>query len=417
VNRPDFFTNSLTAGWILILLGIALFLLVRTMRDVKAFRSKTRLRANVIAAAWVLVIFGVLCMSLLYCIIFLIVVGMAFVQYRAYQRDMLFWSLSIAADRGIPLATAAQVSASQRWGGARSKAAAFAERLEAGVPLSAALTETGHVNSDEIKALLTVGEQTGGMVPALREAASARAATQPLWQLVAARMFYLFAVLIFAQAALTFHLWKIVPAFEKIFADFGVTLPAPTQVLIDISEWLMTYGALLVLLPVVLGLLLLFVILRYIGLVRFEPFGLRWAFRVQHAAIILRCLAIVADRGKPFGATLEMLGESYPSGRQRNQLRQAALAVGRGEPWQDALCRSGLLRQADAALLLAAQRVGNLPWALRTAADQVSRRSLYRGQMAAQVAGFFLILAVALVIMFVVVALFIPIVKLINSLV
>ncbi len=46
---------------------------------------------------------------------------------------------------------------------------------------------------------------------------------------------YPIAVVIFAGGILTFIMLKIVPQFQKIFADFGTDLPDMTKALIAIS--------------------------------------------------------------------------------------------------------------------------------------------------------------------------------------
>jgi type IV pilus assembly protein PilC len=51
-------------------------------------------------------------------------------------------------------------------------------------------------------------------------------------------MVYPTTVLVVAIAVVVLMLVKIIPTFEKMFADFGGQLPGPTQVVIDISHWM-----------------------------------------------------------------------------------------------------------------------------------------------------------------------------------
>ena len=53
-----------------------------------------------------------------------------------------------------------------------------------------------------------------------------------------------------AVGILTFIMWQIVPAFQKIFEDFDAALPAPTQVLITISDWVVNWGFLIPVIPI-----------------------------------------------------------------------------------------------------------------------------------------------------------------------
>jgi type IV pilus assembly protein PilC len=51
-------------------------------------------------------------------------------------------------------------------------------------------------------------------------------------------MVYPATVLIVAVAVVVLMLVKIIPTFEKMFADFGGQLPAPTQMVINLSNWM-----------------------------------------------------------------------------------------------------------------------------------------------------------------------------------
>jgi type IV pilus assembly protein PilC len=51
-------------------------------------------------------------------------------------------------------------------------------------------------------------------------------------------MVYPITVLVVAVAVVVLMLVKIIPTFEKMFADFGGELPGPTQVVINLSHWM-----------------------------------------------------------------------------------------------------------------------------------------------------------------------------------
>jgi type IV pilus assembly protein PilC len=54
-------------------------------------------------------------------------------------------------------------------------------------------------------------------------------------------MTYPAAVTVIATIVVVVMLTKVIPVFEKMFKDFGGTLPAPTQMVINISHWLQAY--------------------------------------------------------------------------------------------------------------------------------------------------------------------------------
>jgi type II secretory pathway component PulF len=114
---------------------------------------------------------------------------------------------------------------------------------------------------------------------------------------------------------------------------------------------------------------------------------------------------------------LAALARSYPKRDMRRRLDRAASDVNSGLDWCESLRRHGLAGQPELAVLRAAQRVGNLPWALAEMADSVRRRLAYRVQAACQLLFPLIVVLMGLMVMFVVVALFMPLVALIQALV
>jgi type II secretory pathway component PulF len=88
----------------------------------------------------------------------------------------------------------------------------------------------------------------------------------------------------------------------------------------------------------------------------------------------------------------------------------------RGGSWSLTLSEVGLVRRADAMLLTAAQRVGNLTWSLRETADATLRRIAIHIRALSQ---FLFPLAIVLLALFVVVAayaVFSPLIQLLEAL-
>ncbi len=77
--------------------------------------------------------------------------------------------------------------------------------------------------------------------------------------------------------------------------------------------------------------------------------------------------------GKPIPDILATLANHYRIARIRAKLDNARALIQDGVPWIDALAGTRLIRASDAAVLRAAQRAGNLEWALREQAASSSR--------------------------------------------
>jgi type II secretory pathway component PulF len=87
-----------------------------------------------------------------------------------------------------------------------------------------------------------------------------------------------------------------------------------------------------------------------------------------------------------------------------------------GSAWQKSLQIHRLIGSADAALLSAAQRSGNLSWALAEMADSYQRKATYRLQALAQVVLPLLMVPAGILVCLLVVAYFAPLTKLILDL-
>ena len=86
-----------------------------------------------------------------------------------------------------------------------------------------------------------------------------------------------------------------------------------------------------------------------------------------------------------------------------------------GVNWCDCLSRAGVIRGADAAVLKAAERAGNVAWALSEMADSSVRRWTYHLRLCLNVVFPIFVLVLGLLIAFVVIGLFIPVVDLILT--
>jgi type II secretory pathway component PulF len=113
---------------------------------------------------------------------------------------------------------------------------------------------------------------------------------------------------------------------------------------------------------------------------------------------------------------IALLADAYPRPGVARRLERAADQVARGVHWCDALSAERLLSQADRAVLRAAERVGNLPWALAEMADSTARRFATRLRMAVDLLLPVVVLIMGVAVLFIFVSLFLPLVSMIQGL-
>jgi len=415
-------------GPALILLGIAV-LVASQILVVRPEAARDDAMQTVLGViGWALIVVGFLGLAasfaimlgiagLLVWIAAAVVIAAALVRRGESQRYALLGVMATAAERLIPLGPAVEAFARERRGPLALRAGRLAQLIEAGTPLPEALRHCGGVLPREAAPMIRIGYESGVLAPALRQAASAQSREDPLWSSLTGKLVYLCVLPWFFLGILSFVMLKIVPSFVKIFADFELQLPGVTRALIATCGFLGSYWPLLGPLWLAAFALLFYAVLRYIGWIRFDPPGIARLLRRRHTAEILDSLSLAAGQGRPLDTVFAALAESYPTKWIRRRLRLACCDLEAGADWCDSLCGRGLIGTADRAVLRSAQRLGNLPWALKEMARSNRRRLAYRLYALVNLLYPVTILIYASVIVFFVVGMFIPLIALIQRLV
>ncbi len=410
--------------FVLIWIGVAVLWSLRLAYRKRGAASDDALRLILTIAGWALILFGILGTALqafvfggpFSWIVILAIIMMAVGRYRSSENRTLLWCLAAAAERGIPLEQAARAYSLERSDELGIRAARLAELLEGGTPLSLALADTRiHLALDTLVAV-RVGIETGDLGTALTKVSKYDDDADSLLRSIFEKIFYLGVIANVLVAILTFIMWKIVPVFAKMFEEFELELPLATQLLVYISDLTLSYWfialPIVIWLPVFLGVGLL----HYIGwLPRNLPLVNWFALRLD-GGIVMRCLALSVSQQRPLPEMIWLLAKLYPKSSVRKRLVRAGNAINNGEHWCQALRGAKLLRSSDVAILTAAERSGNLEWALEEMADSSIRRLAYRLRLALNVLFPAVLFAFGMLIAFVVVSLFMPLVSLIQGL-
>jgi type IV pilus assembly protein PilC len=89
--------------------------------------------------------------------------------------------------------------------------------------------------------MVEAGEASGGLAEILGKVAGYFESTVRLTKKVKSAMTYPIAVIGLAVALVNVLLIFVIPVFAAMFQDFGSRLPAPTQMLIDVSDFMKAY--------------------------------------------------------------------------------------------------------------------------------------------------------------------------------
>jgi type IV pilus assembly protein PilC len=293
------------------------------------------------------------------------------------------------------------------------KIAHIALQLDMGVPLSHALRINPGVATAETSLAAAVGQATGKLSLCLNRAARGRRSTA-LLEIIPPLVVYPLVLLIVLGSILTFWMIFLMPKFQKIFSDFRMPMPSATQRLAAIPITLKHYSDIIgAAVTAIVGLVLL---LCFNSTVRWFFPGIGHLYRMRARSRVLRALGILLEAEKPVPEALGILLESeeFPAEVCR-RLRSARAFAEQGESFADSLYRAGLLPGTMAPLVRAAERARNLPWALTELGDHLSLRASRLLQRTYMVLAPTIVLAIGAVIGFLVVGMFIPLIKLLDG--
>jgi type II secretory pathway component PulF len=348
-------------------------------------------------------------------VVALVALAISYFRFLRLERLSLLTSLAIASDRGVPLHEVALSCAEDLKGSLQRRTLRLAEFLRQGYPLSAALDAAGIRISHDVKFEILAAQATHQLGPALRAAAldnSARTENAT----VTARLTYLVWVFPVMLGIVTFLMLSIVPVFAKMFDEFDLPLPATSVLLVNVANFLVQKWPLIVLLlfPVMVGVLLLDT--YFFSAAAFIAPPLEFLRLRRHGTIVLRGLAAMARQQRPLGEALWLAASHYPARIVASRLEKVYNDFQLGLPWQESLRKLGFVSAYDAAVLQAAERAGNLAWALSDIADSMERRLTLRTRMLVNVVFPVLVLLIGAVVFFIVVGMFLPLIALIQGL-
>jgi type IV pilus assembly protein PilC len=159
-------------------------------------------------------------------------------------KDILVFTRQFATmiDAGLPLVQCLDILGSQMDNPAFRKVVfAIKSKVEQGSTFADALADHPKVFDELFVQLCAAGEVGGILDNILNRLAAYREKNEKLKRKVKGAMTYPVIVLCVAFGVTALLLLKVTPTFAKMFSDFGQALPAPTQFVVDLSEWAQKY--------------------------------------------------------------------------------------------------------------------------------------------------------------------------------
>ncbi|MCA9121652.1 MAG: type II secretion system F family protein [Planctomycetaceae bacterium] len=409
----------------LIALGLMLLWAASYRSDTYIYAKSTDLVAALLRVlGWTMLLVGLFIMLAFMSHVFAIFLWIAtivvlisgVVRYFAAEQQSLLWALTVAAEHGIPLESAARSFSEERNDRIGARAALLADYLEAGVPLSLALKRSRTSVPSSIALAADLGQESGDLGLALRNAVVQIDDSEMTLRWTLERLFYVAFVVLFSGAAMSFLMVKIVPVFKRMFAEFEMELPYATEMLIAVSDILSSGWPLLLPLVAIWLLIVIVGLFWYMGV---APQNLPLVNRFwwsADCALVLRWLATAVRHRRPLADSIRTLALRFPHYRVRVRLERASSRIDRGADWCESLRAAGIIRRPESTLFKTAERVGNLDWTLEEMANSGVRRAAYRIRVWISVLFPVALLTLGALVLFITVGILMPLIAMIQGL-
>ncbi|MBF0243874.1 MAG: type II secretion system F family protein [Planctomycetes bacterium] len=295
------------------------------------------------------------------------------------------------------------------------------EEVEQGTPLSDAMSHQPKAFDTLYVNMIRAGETGGILSLILNRLADFREKAQKMASEIKSAMIYPAAVVIIAVSIVSAIVYFIVPQFEKMFKEMNIELPALTLALLYISNLLQNEAW-----KPVVGIIVFFVTLTILKktqrgrywidyLKLFMPiFGM--IIRKSSVSRFCRTQGTLMDSGVPILEALSIMRNASGNEVLGSAIDLMVVAVKQGEPITKPMYKSRIFDEMTISMLEVGDEAGELPKMLTNVADN------FDTEVDAMVAGMksliepILIVGLGGAVGFIVIALFMPLIELMNSL-
>lgn len=331
--------------------------------------------------------------------------------------------LATLSSAGIPMVRALNVLEGQtKPGPFKDVLAELVEDVSSGTPLSEAMGKHERVFDPLYSSMVHAGEAGGVLDQILERLARYRERIGDIRGKITSAMVYPLVIVVVAVAVVSAVIALVIPRFRVIFESFGIELPAVTQLLLNVSKftvdyWYAVFGA-----PIVL-LLLHGIFMRRGGAYRYRMHKLLLALPLLGALIkqgliaaFARTFGTLLQAGVPHLDALAIVRDTSGNEVIIEGVEEIRRVVREGEGISQPMEETGAFDDLVCNMVDVGEQTGELDGMLIRVADA------YEAKVDRDIDTFFkvlepiLLIIVAIFVGFIVVALFLPLMKIMSSL-
>jgi len=329
--------------------------------------------------------------------------------------------LSTLQDAGLPIVRSIKILAEQQKPGRfRDQLEAVSDDVEQGSTFSEALSK--HPKSfDKLYVSMAKAGEAGGVLDViLNRLATFMEKAEKIKKKVKGALIYPIAVIVVAVLIVTCIMIFVVPAFRKMFADLGQSLPAPTQLLLTASNLVTGYWYLLPGVPFVLTIVFKWIARTPAGHATLDRLKLTipvFGMIIKKSSIsrFCRTLGTLIASGVPILEALRIVKDAVGNLVIANAIEEVHGSIREGDTVSEPLRNSGVFDELMINMIDVGEETGELDKMLIKIADN------YEADVDVAVEGVssliepMIIVGLGGVVGFIVISLFLPLIEIIKS--
>jgi type IV pilus assembly protein PilC len=248
------------------------------------------------------------------------------------------------------------------------------ESVESGSTFAEALKKHPKAFDELYVNLVAAGEVGGILDTILNRLAAYIEKALKLKKQVKSAMTYPTTIIGIALIVISVILVFVIPAFEKMFADFGGSLPAPTQIVINISNFVQSY--ILVIIGAIVLLIFAFkkIYATKTGRERIDDFALKlpiFGVLIRKVAVakFTRTLGTMISSGVPILDGLEIVAKTAGNKTVEKAIYRVRQSISEGKTIAEPLEKSGVFPPMVCQMIAVGEQSGSIDTMLNKIAD------------------------------------------------
>ncbi len=304
-------------------------------------------------------------------------INISFLQPKITTKDIVVFTRQFATmiDAGLPLVQCLDILSNQQENKTfKTVLAKVKEDVESGSTFADALKKHPQAFNDLYVNLVAAGEVGGILDTILNRLATYIEKAMKLKKQVKSAMTYPSTIVGIALVVIAVILIFVIPAFEKMFADFGGALPAPTQLVINLSNFIQDYF-------LVIAGVIVFIIFAFKktyatekGREKIDDLALKlpvFGVLIRKVAVakFSRTMATMISSGVPILDGLDIVSKTAGNKTIEKAINQVRISISEGKTIAEPLKESGVFPPMVCQMIEVGEQAGALDTMLSKIAD------------------------------------------------